>query len=203
MPLSNLRPLGLTARELRSLRRLRIPRSLRRQVEQCHVGSGYPRRGLLDMTWRAALGLSRSLSSRKGPPPVLEGKQVFRLGENPKAILALGEDIAFVHIPGLGTEWRAPSQSCFEATPKGFLVLLLLRLSTAFPAIVPRKLRKKVVWSCCVPQPPPLCEQRKWKEFGLSRQMMKVVGFAPSIYQNSEVPESSEHVSQTSTPSQD
>lgn len=167
--------------ELRSLAQLRIPRSLRLPNERsspCLVGH---QSGLLGSLKRVLYLLFHLSSSHNPRIPVLEGKRVFRSGQDQRVILAVGEDVSFSHLPGVGTEWRTESKSYSELLPKAFFVELLLRVEIAFPAILPRFLRS--LWkNYFFPfPPPPLREQRKLLKLGLSPQMARVMRLSPSL----------------------
>ncbi len=102
-------PVSLTAAELRSLRGLTIPRSLKSESLQ-----GQRR----DENYGRS---TDTLPTEKSPPPyspvfcnepipLLVGTTVSRHSLNPKVILVVGEFVSFAHLPGVGTRWQIGNQ---------------------------------------------------------------------------------------------
>jgi hypothetical protein len=98
--------ISFTASERRSLRALRIPRSLQSECGQAiHSGAnGAHNTG----TPQREISPRRPCSQffDNGLSLLLEDATLERHWLNPKAIVAVGESVSFAHLPGVGTRWR-------------------------------------------------------------------------------------------------
>ena len=118
LSIAEVEKIKLTAIEMLSLRRIQNPR--RQKISSWQLLCRHVRDTSLDL-----LFLSGLLPGDRLHIPVLEGKTLRRSLLDCPALLAIGQNESFSHLPGVGTQWRLCGRTWIQREHRAWMRLLV------------------------------------------------------------------------------